>query len=60
LGERRAREQAVENDFFNSLLDIGGRAGSVADDVVSCELLSASNSLIIRKNTGNFDRGSGN
>jgi len=52
LGERREREQAVENDFFNRLLDIGGRAGSVADDVVSCELLSASISLI--------SRGSGN
>jgi hypothetical protein len=27
---------------------------SVADDAVLCELLSASNSLIIRENTGNF------
>jgi hypothetical protein len=26
----------------------------VADDAVLCELLSASNSLIIRENTGNF------
>jgi hypothetical protein len=26
----------------------------VADDAVCCELLSSSNSLIIRENTGNF------
>ena len=26
----------------------------LADDAVQCELLSASNSLIIRENTGNF------
>ena len=40
--------------YFQGFAENAEIADWVADDAVCCERLSASNSLIIRENTGNF------